>query len=118
VNAGPIHCYIKVPGGKTRYLSELVAGDPVLCVDHRGLAQEVIVGRMKIERRPLLLVAAETDAGELTTLVQNAETIRLTTPSGEPCSVVSLEEGSEVLVAVETPGRHFGHKVEETIWEK
>ncbi len=118
VNAGPVHCYIKVPGGKTRYLSELVAGDPVLCVDHRGLAQEVIVGRMKIERRPLLLVAAETDAGELTTLVQNAETIRLTAPSGEPCSVVSLEKGSEVLVAVESPGRHFGHKVEETIWEK
>ncbi len=118
VNAGPVHCYIKVPGGKTRYLSELVAGDPVLCVDHRGLAQEVIVGRMKIERRPLLLIAAETDTGELTTLVQNAETIRLTTPSGEPCSVVSLEKGSEVLVAVESPGRHFGHKVEETIWEK
>ena len=118
VNAGPVHAYIRVPGGKTRYLSELMAGDPVLCVDHQGLAHEVIVGRMKIERRPLLLVAAETEAGEISTLVQNAETIRLTAPDGEPRSVVSLERGSEVLVALESAGRHFGHKVEETIWEK
>jgi 3-dehydroquinate synthase II len=118
VNAGPVHAYIRVPGGKTRYLSELVAGDSVLCVDHQGRAQEAIVGRMKIERRPLLLVTAETDAGEVTTLVQNAETIRLTAPNGEPRSVVALEKGSEVLVAIESAGRHFGHKVEETIWEK
>ncbi len=118
VNAGPVHAYIRVPGGKTRYLSELLAGDPVLCVDHRGRAQEVIVGRMKIERRPLLLVTAETETGEISTLVQNAETIRLTAPDGEPRSVVSLERGSEVLVALESAGRHFGHKVEETIWEK
>jgi 3-dehydroquinate synthase II len=118
VNAGPVHAYIRVPGGKTRYLSELVAGDSVLCVDHEGRAQQAIVGRMKIERRPLLLVTAETDAGEVTTLVQNAETIRLTAPNGEPRSVVALEKGSEVLVAIESAGRHFGHKVEETIWEK
>ena len=118
VNAGPVHAYVRVPGGKTRYLSELTAGDPVLCVDHRGLAHEVIVGRMKIERRPLLLVTAETEAGEISTLVQNAETIRLTAPDGKPRSVVSLEKGSEVLVALESAGRHFGHKVEETIWEK
>ncbi len=118
VNAGPVHAYIRVPGGKTRYHSELLAGDPVLCVDHRGRAQEVIVGRMKIERRPLLLVTAETETGEISTLVQNAETIRLTAPDGEPRSVVSLERGSEVLVALESAGRHFGHKVEETIWEK
>jgi 3-dehydroquinate synthase II len=118
VNAGPVHAYIRVPGGKTRYLSELVAGDSVLCVDHEGRAQQAVVGRMKIERRPLLLVTAETDAGQVTTLVQNAETIRLTAPNGEPRSVVALEEGSEVLVAIESAGRHFGHKVEETIWEK
>ncbi len=118
VNAGPVHAYIRVPGGKTRYLSELEAGDQVLCVDHLGRAQGVTVGRMKIERRPLLLVTAETGSETITTLVQNAETIRLTAPNGEPRSVVLLEEGSEILVALETAGRHFGHKVEETIWEK
>ena len=63
-------------------------------------------------------MTAETDAGEIGTLVQNAETIRLTAPSGDPLSVVALKKGTEVLVAVESAGRHFGHKVEETIWEK
>jgi 3-dehydroquinate synthase II len=118
VNAGPVHAYVRVPGGKTRYLSELEAGDQVLCVDHRGKAQAATVGRMKIERRPLLLVTAEVQSATITTLVQNAETIRLTAPNGEPRSVVFLEEGSEILVALERAGRHFGHKVEETIWEK
>ncbi|UCG13415.1 MAG: 3-dehydroquinate synthase II [Deltaproteobacteria bacterium] len=118
VNAGPVHAYIRVPEGKTRYLSELVAGDQVLCVDHQEQAREVTVGRVKIERRPLLLVVAETETGTITTLVQNAETIRLTGPGGEPRSVATLVEGSEVLVALESPGRHFGHKVEETIWER
>jgi 3-dehydroquinate synthase II len=118
VNAGPVHAYIRVPGGKTRYLSELEAGDQVLCVDHLGRAQRATVGRVKIERRPLLLVTAETESETITTLVQNAETIRLTAANGEPCSVVLLEKGSEILVALEAAGRHFGHKVEETIWEK
>jgi 3-dehydroquinate synthase II len=118
VNAGPVHAYIRVPGGKTRYLSELRAGDQVLCVDFRGRAQQATVGRVKIERRPLFLVTAESEAGDISTLVQNAETIRLTSPTGEPRSVVDLEQGSEILVALEASGRHFGHQVEETIWEK
>lgn len=118
VNAGPVHAYVRVPGGKTRYLSELQAGDQVLCVDHQGRARESTVGRVKIERRPLLLVVAEAGGETPTALVQNAETIRLTAPGGEPLSVVSLKEGAEVLAALESPGRHFGHKVEETIWEK
>jgi 3-dehydroquinate synthase II len=118
VNAGPVHAYVRVVGGKTRYLSELEAGDEVLCVDYQGRANPVTVGRVKIERRPLLLVTAETESGTITTILQNAETIRLTAPNGEPISVVNLEEGSEILVALESAGRHFGHKVEETIWEK
>ncbi|MGM0419297.1 MAG: 3-dehydroquinate synthase II, partial [Thermodesulfobacteriota bacterium] len=35
-----------------------------------------------------------------------------------PLSVVSLKKGDEVLVAVEDGGRHFGHKIDETITEK
>src|SRR3989454_6377590 len=33
VNAGAVHAYIYLPGGKTKYLSELRAGDEVLAVD-------------------------------------------------------------------------------------
>jgi 3-dehydroquinate synthase II len=31
---------------------------------------------------------------------------------------VTLKKGDEVLVAIEEGGRHFGHKIEETITEK
>jgi len=118
VNAGPVHAYTREPGGKTRYLSELSAGDGVMIVDHKGNATPGIVGRLKIEKRPLILVVAQTAGTQVTTILQNAETIRLTQPKGNPVSVVSLAPGDKVLVALEESGRHFGHKIDETITEK
>jgi len=117
VNAGPVHAYTKVPGGKTRYLSELGAGDPILILDFQGKTHAAVVGRIKIERRPLLLVTASQGQRRFTAIVQNAETIRLVAPDGTPRSVVNLEPGHKVLAAVETGGRHFGHKIEERIVE-
>lgn len=118
VNAGPVHAYVRVPGGRTRYLSELRGGDPALIVDFEGATQQATVGRVKIERRPLLLIEAEFEGARGSILLQNAETIRLTAPGGEAVSVVDVGPGNRVLVAIEETGRHFGKKVQETIWEK
>jgi len=118
VNAGPVHAYTRVPGGKTKYLSELSAGDQVLIVDHMGHTTSGIVGRLKIEKRPLMLVTAAIGDKQVTSILQNAETIRLTDPKGKAVSVVSLKPGDKVLVALEKAGRHFGIKIEETITEK
>jgi 3-dehydroquinate synthase II len=118
VNAGPVHAYIRVPGDKTRYLGELAAGDEVLVVDYQGRTRPAVVGRVKVERRPLMLVAAEAGGLVIATILQNAETIRLTRPNGEAVSIVSLQPGDEVVVALEETGRHFGHKIQETIVEK
>lgn len=118
VNAGAVHAYIKLPGGKTKYMSELNAGDEVLIVNAKGEARVGIVGRVKIERRPLLLVEAEQDGQIFKTLLQNAETINLVDKNGGPISVAKLKPGDEVLVHVERAGRHFGVKVEETIVER
>lgn len=118
VNAGAVHAYTRVLGGKTKYLSELSAGDQVMITDYRGHTQPGIVGRLKIEKRPLMLIRATVDKKTLTTIVQNAETIRLTDPKGRALSVVSLKPGDKVLVASESGGRHFGQKIEETITEK
>jgi 3-dehydroquinate synthase II len=118
VNAGPVHAYTRVPEGKTRYLSELAAGDPVLIIDYKGNSHVAIVGRLKIEKRPLLLVRARVESQEITTILQNAETIRLTMPDGNPISVANLKIGDRVLVALEDTGRHFGIKIDETITEK
>lgn len=118
INAGAVHAYTRVPGGKTRYLSELSAGDPVLIINHQGQATVGTVGRLKIEKRPLMLIKATISGKEITTIVQNAETIRLTAPDGRPVSVVALQPGDKVLVALEESGRHFGIKITETITEK
>ncbi len=118
VNAGPVHAYIMVPGGKTRYLSEIKAGDEVVKINSAGQAIPLVVGRVKIEKRPLLLVEATGPNGLVSTILQNAETIRLVRPDGEAISVVKLKPGDEVLGYVEEAGRHFGHKIKETITEK
>ncbi len=118
VNAGAIHAYTRVPGGKTRYLSELKAGLEVLLVDFQGDTQRAIVGRIKIERRPMLLVEAEAEGRAISAILQNAETIRLMSPQGDPASITELKKGREILVALEGEARHFGMKIRETIVEK
>ncbi|HYT00257.1 MAG TPA: 3-dehydroquinate synthase II [Thermoplasmata archaeon] len=118
VNAGPVHAYVYLPGGATKYLSELRAGDEVLAVDSSGRARSVIVGRLKVERRPLLLVEAEAEGLRFSTIVQNAETIRFVTPDGGAVSVSELREGDLVLLRLEEGGRHFGMRIHETIEER
>ena len=118
VNAGPVHAYVRVPDGKTRYLSELKSGDEATIVNHKGLCQKSVIGRIKVEKRPLMLVEAECKKKTIATILQNAETIRLTQPSGNPLSVVDLKKGSKILAFIEDAGRHFGMKIQETITEK
>lgn len=118
VNAGAVHAYVMVPGGKTRYLSELKAGDEVLWVNSQGQAKSAIIGRVKIEQRPLLLIEASGPNGPATTICQNAETIRLMDKDGQAMSVVKLKPGDEILGYTEEAGRHFGHKIKETITER
>ena len=118
VNAGAVHAYIRLPGGRTKYLSELNAGDEVLLVNSQGETRVATVGRIKIERRPLLLVEAEYQGEVYKTLLQNAETINLVDKNGQPISVAKLRPGDEVLIHVEKTGRHFGVKVDETVVER
>lgn len=118
VNAGAVHAYVKVPGGKTKYLSELKIGDEALIVNANGNTQISVIGRCKVEKRPLMLVEAKAGNKKISLVLQNAETIRLVKPNGKPISVVKLKPGDEVLAFVEEAGRHFGMKVEEKIIEK
>ena len=119
VNAGAVHAYVRAPGDRTRYLGELTTGDQVLAVDPSGEGRRVAVGRNKIERRPMLQVVAEDETGRSVSLVlQNAETVRLTTPDGAPAPVTTLQPGDQVLAALFDPtGRHFGRAVDESIRE-
>lgn len=118
VNAGPVQAYVMVPGNKTRYLSELVAGDEVLIVNTQGKTRTAYVGRSKIERRPLILVEAEYKGQKIRTLLQNAETIRIVNNENKPISVVDLKIGDKIKVYIESNARHFGIAIDETIIEQ
>jgi 3-dehydroquinate synthase II len=107
VNAGPVSSYVLTPGHKTRYLSELKAGDEVLIVNRSGVARSGHVGRVKIERRPMSVIETEAGGISYALIVQNAETVRLMT-DGSSKSVSELKPNDEVLLRVETGGRHFG----------
>ena len=117
VNAGAVHAYTLLPDGGTKYLSELKAGDEVMIVDSEGNSRAAVIGRIKIERRPLLLIEAKHQGTCYTTMVQNAETIRLV--SGDKAiSVTDLRIGDKVTLRIESGGRHFGSAIKETIREK
>ena len=142
VNAGAVHAYVRTPGGGTKYLAELKSGDEVQVVDTDGRAREAVVGRAKIERRPMFRIEAEVahdaesddgpetvdeaESGEsdatpkgdrIETLLQNAETIKIATRDG-PRAVTDLEVGDEVRVHYEEGARHFGETVDERIVEQ
>lgn len=116
VNAGAVHAYILAPEGKTRYLGELKAGEPVVLVDRNGNTRITSVGRCKVEVRPFILLTATDGTNNYTTVLQNAETVKVVTPEGA-VSVTALKPGDKVLARLEAGGRHFGMKIDETIRE-
>jgi len=117
VNAGAVHSYVLLPGEKTKYLLELKSGDEALSVNYKGETKQVIVGRNKVENRPLILIEAKIGNQEGAVILQNAETIRVVQSGGKSVSVAELKKGNKILVKVGEAGRHFGTKIKEKIIE-
>jgi 3-dehydroquinate synthase class II len=124
--------YTLAPGGRTAYLSELSAGAEVTVVGASGRCRTALVGRCKVESRPLLMVTAQTADGQAhSLLLQNAETVRLVAPAssgggggggGEQgwraVSVAELAVGDDVLLHRQGGARHTGIAIDEQILEK
>ncbi|MEM4497011.1 MAG: 3-dehydroquinate synthase II [Archaeoglobaceae archaeon] len=117
INAGSVNAYVKI-GEKTKYLAELKAGDEIEIVRYDGSLRRSFVGRVKIERRPLILLRAECDGFEGSIILQNAETIKLVNPAGKHLSVSQLKAGDEVLVWIGDKARHFGVSIDEFVVER
>lgn len=120
INAGPVHSYCATPGGKTKYLCELRAGDEVLVMGPGGQTRTAVVGRAKIETRPLLMISAKVDETTCTVFVQNAETVRLSVRTGDKLqmsSVTQLKQGDQLIVKTESGARHVGMAIEENLVE-
>lgn len=118
VNAGAVHAYAMMPNDKTAYLEELKSGDEVLIVSADGSCKSAVIGRVKVEIRPMLYIEAVSAEGKKgAVFLQNAETIRVVSEKGKPISVVSLKAGDKILCHTDTAGRHFGMRIEENIVE-
>ena len=81
INAGPLHAYVLMEDGTTRYLSELRAGDSIMVIDAEGRMSPATIGRLKIEPRPHLLFGFQHDGlDEATIMLQHAERLGWSPP--------------------------------------
>lgn len=117
VNAGAVHAYCLMADGSTKYLSELAAGDRVAIANPSNEIRSVTIGRLKIERRPFLLVHFESDNHSAQVLVQQAETVRFINEEGN-ISVTSLEKGDKIAVRLSSGMRHIGREITGEMNEK
>ncbi|MDR7301966.1 3-dehydroquinate synthase II [Haloactinomyces albus] len=119
VNAGALHSYTTSANERTNYLSELHSGSKVLAVDSKGQTRTVVVGRMKLETRPLLSInAVSTDGREVNLIVQDDWHVRVLGPGGVVLNVTELEAGTKVLGYLPTEKRHVGYPINEFCIEK
>lgn len=119
VNAGSAHSYVLRADGSTRYLAELAPGDALLAArpPPEGGTRPVRVGRLKVERRPMVLVEVERRGRPFTVFLQEAETVRLSGPDGRR-PTTGLEPGHSVFGVDLPAARHLGRAIEETIDER
>lgn len=113
-NAGAVHSYTLVSPERTHYLTELRAGSTVLAVNAKGQARPVVVGRSKIESRPLLSIDLQAPDGRpVNIIVQDDWHVRLLGPGGTVLNVTELREGDLVLGHLPTADRHVGYAIDE-----
>lgn len=114
VNAGALHSYTLGEGGRSRYLSELTAGDKVTAVTADGAARTVTVGRVKIESRPLISIDAESVDGRAVNLIlQHDWHVRVLGPGAEVLNSTELRPGHLILGHLLSSDRHVGYPIDE-----
>ena len=109
VNAGGINSYIMMGDLSTCYLSELKSGDEVLIVNEKGDSRIATVGRIKLEKRPLIKIKWITDKGiEGNIILQQAETVRLIKKDSTPISITEINNNIEIIIHNSIQSRHIG----------
>lgn len=124
VNAGSPHAYILMADKSTKYLSELMAGDLVQAVNVDGSTREIVLGRIKIEQRPMLKISLNSvniesrKNKEVHVFLQQAETVRLIDSDGAVKSVTELSAGELVMGWHGTEARHLGLAISSAVEER
>jgi 3-amino-4-hydroxybenzoic acid synthase len=118
-NAGAVHSYVLTPDNRTRYVSELRAGQPILAVRTDGTTREVRIGRVKIEKRPLISITAVTaDGKRVNVIAQDDWHVRLLGPGATVNNVTELVPGDRLLGYVPSEARHVGLPISEYCLEQ
>jgi 3-amino-4-hydroxybenzoic acid synthase len=119
VNAGAIMSYTLADAEHTRYLSELRAGGTVLAVGVDGRTRPAVVGRIKIETRPLLSIDAVAEGGEaVNVIVQDDWHVRILGPGGAVLNSTALRPGDRILGYLPRRERHVGYPIDELCYEQ
>jgi 3-amino-4-hydroxybenzoic acid synthase len=119
VNAGALQSYVLAPDNRTYYLSDIRAGMEVLVVNTDGLSRRATVGRVKIERRPILGINTQGSNGEFINVFMQADWhVRVFGTNKQPLNITNLKSGDKVLGYTTQSGRHVGVKVNELIIEQ
>ncbi|MFS0725927.1 3-dehydroquinate synthase II [Paenibacillus sp. 1P07SE] len=108
VNCGAVHQYVR-QGERTIYLSEIRPGMPLIVNSPRG-ERQVAVGRVKMERRPLLRIVAQRDDEEVSVVMQASESVHLWGGEAQAKPVLELAAGDQLLYWADQPGRHLGER--------
>ena len=119
VNAGSPQSYVLMADGTTKYLAELQSGDSVSITSKQGTMRQAVVGRLKVEQRPLLLfrwVNENDKEGHM--FLQQAETVRAVDTFGVPVSVTSLVAGDRILGWSDEGARHIGVTISSLVSER
>ena len=112
VNAGSVDAYTYLADGTTKYLSELKSGDEVRICDSNGMSRLAIIGRMKIERRPFILLRfKDENDNEGHVFIQQAETVRLVLENRKADSVTNLSVGERIFGCSFSTTRHVGQSI-------
>ncbi|WP_438995539.1 3-dehydroquinate synthase II [Poseidonia sp.] len=119
VNAGSPQSYALMADGTTKYLAELQSGDSVTITDRHGRMRQAVIGRLKVEQRPLLLFKwMNENHKEGHMFLQQAETVRAVDLMGNPLSVTSLVPGDRILGWSDHGARHIGVTISSLVSER
>lgn len=119
VNAGAVSSYILSSVERTNYLSELRQGHTVTGVRVNGETRTLVVGRSKIETRPLLLVKTQSADGDTASiLLQNDWHVRVLGRAGAVHNITELTVGTVVMGYSAARARHVGMAVDEYCLEQ
>lgn len=118
INCGAIHHYCLLEDEATTYLSELHPERSLMVVHAKtGACRRVPIGRIKLEKRPLLRIIAYFAGQRVSATLQDADSVRLTTKDRGALDLPSIRPGDKVCFCPDQPGRHLGRRIEETIHE-